>query len=109
MRLSTPEPRNRRDLLRIFWGNSREMASYRILIKRSAEKEIRDLPRNDRAKVAERISALRDNPRPEGSQRLSGRDAYRIRVGDYRVIYTINDGVLVVEVVKVGHRREVYR
>ena len=85
------------------------MASYSILIKASAEKEIRDLPREDRVRVVERISALKDNSRPHGSQRLSGRDAYRIRIGRYRVIYTITDAVLMVEVIKVGHRREVYR
>ena len=85
------------------------MAAYRILIKKSAEKEIIALPRGDRVRVVARISSLAENPRPEGSQRLSGRDAYRLRVGRYRVIYTIADAVLVVEVIKVGHRKDVYR
>jgi mRNA interferase RelE/StbE len=83
--------------------------SYEILIRRSAEKEIRDLPIGARARVVDRIRALADEPRPTGCEKLSGRDAYRLRVGEYRVIYTIEDRVLVVEVVRVAHRKEAYR
>ena len=83
--------------------------SYEILIRRSAEKEIRDLPIGARARVVARIRALAETPRPPGCEKLSGRDAYRIRVGEYRVIYTIADRILVVEVVRVAHRKDVYR
>ena len=83
---------------------------YRIEIKRSAAKEIRAIRRKkDRQRVVERIAALADDPRPSGCTKLSGRDAYRVRQGEYRIVYTVADEVLVVEVVKVGHRRDVYR
>lgn len=83
--------------------------SYEILIRRSAEKEIRDLPRDVRVRVVERIRNLASTPRPAGCEKLAGRDAYRIRIGLYRVIYTIEDRRLVIEVVRVAHRKEVYR
>jgi len=83
--------------------------SYEILIRRSAEKEIRDLPREVRVRVVQRIRALASSPRPPGCEKLAGRDAYRIRVGLYRVVYTIEDRRLVIEVVRVAHRKEVYR
>ena len=83
--------------------------SYEILIRRRAEKEIRDLPVGARARVVDRIRALADEPRPPGCEKLSGREAYRIRIGEYRVIYTIADRVLVVEIVRVAHRKDVYR
>ena len=83
--------------------------SYEILIRRSAEKEIRELPRAARARVVQRIRALAASPRPPGCEKLAGRDAYRIRIGLYRVIYTVEDRRLVIEVVRVAHRKEVYR
>ena len=84
--------------------------AYRIEIKRSAEKEIEDIAdRRTRAKIIERIGALAENPRPAGSEKLSGAESYRIRQGDYRIVYTVEDQRLVVQVVKVGHRRDVYR
>ena len=83
---------------------------YRIEIRRSAAKEIRAIGRKaDRQRVVERIGALADDPRPPGCTKLSGREAYRVRQGAYRILYAIADDVLVVEVVKVGHRRDVYR
>lgn len=83
---------------------------YRIEIKRSAAKEIRAIPRKkDRQRVVARIEALADDPRPPGCVKLSGWDAYRIRQGVYRIVYTVADDTLVIEVVKVGHRRDVYR
>ena len=83
---------------------------YRIEIKRSAAKEIRAIGRKkDRQRVVDRIGALADDPRPAGCTKLSGQDAYRVRQGEYRIVYTVADDVLVVEVVKVGHRRDVYR
>jgi mRNA interferase RelE/StbE len=83
--------------------------SYEILIRRSAEKEIRDLPHEVRSRIVARIRTLAANPRPAGCEKLAGRDAYRIRIGLYRVIYTIEDRRLVIEVVRVAHRKEVYR
>lgn len=83
---------------------------YRIEIKRSAAKEIRAIGRKrDRQRVVARIEALASDPRPPGCTKLSGREAYRIRQGAYRIVYTIADDVLTVEVVAVGHRRDVYR
>jgi mRNA interferase RelE/StbE len=67
------------------------------------------LPKDIRARVAEKLAARSANPRPPRSVKLTGEDAYRIRVGDYRIIYTIEDDRLIVLVIDVGHRREVYR
>ncbi len=83
---------------------------YRIEIKRSAAKEIEAIGRlRDRQRVVARIMRLAEDPRPPGATKLTGKEAYRIRQGEYRIIYTIADEVLVVEVIRVGHRREVYR
>ena len=84
--------------------------AYRIEIKKSAAKEIRAISRKkDRQRVVGRIAALSEDPRPPGCTKLSGREAYRVRQGSYRIVYTVEDDALVVEVVKVGHRRDVYR
>ena len=86
------------------------MAKYRILIKPSAVKEIEAIsPKKDRQRLVDRISKLSDNPRPPGCERLSGHDKYRIRQGHYRIVYSIEDQDLVVYVVKVGQRKDVYR
>jgi mRNA interferase RelE/StbE len=85
------------------------VASYNIEIKRSAAKELADLPKADRSRVITRIRALARDPRPVGSEKLSGQERYRIRQGDYRILYEIHDLVLIVMVVKIGHRRDVYR
>ncbi len=86
------------------------MASYKILIKTSAAKEIeRIASRVDRRRVVRRIQDLAGNPRPPGCEKLSSQDRYRVRQGDYRIVYSIEDDRLVVHVVKVGHRRDVYR
>jgi mRNA interferase RelE/StbE len=86
------------------------VARYKILIKASAAKEIEQLPtRKDRRRVVERIRRLADEPRPKGCEKLSGQDRYRLRQGNYRIIYSIDDDVLTVHVVKVGDRKDVYR
>ncbi len=85
------------------------MAAYSVLVTRSAEAEIERIPGPIRRLVVRRIFALRDAPRPHGSQKLSGEDKYRIRQGDYRVVYTIEDGPSIVTVVRVAHRSDVYR
>ncbi|MFA5110265.1 MAG: type II toxin-antitoxin system RelE/ParE family toxin [Desulfobaccales bacterium] len=86
------------------------MAKYRLLIKPSAVKEIEAIPlKRDRQRVVERILKLAENPRPIGSEKISGQDKYRIRQGRYRILYAIEDQDLIVQVVKVGHRKDVYR
>ena len=85
------------------------MASYRIEIKRSAVKELEAIPAKDRRRITTKIQALAGNPRPAGCEKLSGQDRYRIRQGNYRILYTIEDDVLVVTVIKIGDRRDVYR
>lgn len=87
------------------------MASYSLLVKKSAVRELEDVePRALRARLVSRIRRLAVNPRPAGSQKLAGsEERYRIRQGAYRVVYSVNDATRVVEVVKVGHRSDVYR
>lgn len=85
------------------------MASYKLSIKRSVTKDLRRLPKKDIAKILESIASLADDPRPPGAEKLSAQDKYRIRQGIYRIIYQIMDEELVVMVVKVGHRRAVYK
>ncbi len=86
------------------------MAKYRVFIKRSAQKEIRDLPtKKTRRAVVARIQALADDPRPRGRMKLTGADKYRVRQDTYRIPYTIDDDRVVVSVVRVAHRRFVYR
>lgn len=86
------------------------MARFEVLIKRSAVKEIESIARKkDRQRVVRRIGQLAEDPRPPGCRRLSGRDRYRLRQGSYRIVYAIEDEKLIVYVVKVGHRRDVYR
>lgn len=85
------------------------MASYSLYIKPSAGKELEALPARDRQRIVARIQALADEPRPPGCEKLSGEQKYRVRQGPYRVLYTVDDGAREVVVVKIGHRREVYR
>ena len=85
------------------------MASYRLLIKPSAAKELEALPRNDRRRIAITIQHLASEPRPAGTEKLSGQEKYRLRQGNYRVLYFVDDARLVVTIVKIGHRRDVYR
>jgi mRNA interferase RelE/StbE len=86
------------------------MSNYRIDIKSIAAKALADLSAADQRRIAAKIDTLAANPRPEGSRKLAGvEDLYRIRSGDYRVIYQILDRQLVVLVIRIAHRREVYR
>lgn len=85
------------------------MARYRIEIKKSAIKELESIPSRDLSRIMERIESLVDDPRPEGSQKLSGEEKYRIRQGNYPILYAIEDDLLIVYVVKVAHRKDVYR
>jgi len=84
--------------------------AYRVEIKASAVKEIAALSRRDQRRVLAATESLADEPRPPGARKLVGADdVYRVRVGDYRIVYQIHDDVLTVHVVRVGHRRDVYR
>jgi mRNA interferase RelE/StbE len=85
------------------------VGSYRLEVKRTAAREIGDLPKADCRRVVARIQSLARNPRPHGCEKLSGADKYRVRQGDYRILYEIDDSTRLVTVVKVGNRREVYR
>jgi len=85
------------------------MASYRLIFKQSVAKDLHRIPKPDVVRILKRIDALANDPRPSGSEKLSAQERYRVRQGVYRIVYEIQDEVLVVLVVKVGHRREVYR
>jgi len=85
------------------------MARYRLLFKRSITKDLRNIPKKDVSRILNRIEALADDPRPPGCEKLSARELYRIRQGNYRILYEIHDGVLVIVVVKVGSRSVVYK
>jgi len=86
------------------------VARYRLLIKPSAVKEIEAIPlKRERRRLVERIAGLAENPRPVGVEKLSGQDKYRLRQERYRILYAIEDQNLLVYVVKVGHRKDVYR
>lgn len=85
------------------------MARYELRFKTSVAKDLRGVPNTDLRRILERIETLRDDPRPPGAEKLSAQERYRIRQGNYRILYEIRDLEVVVEVVKIGHRREVYR
>lgn len=85
------------------------MASYELVFKKSVAKDLRAFPKQDVKRIMQRIRALTDDPRPTGCEKLSGQERYRVRQGSYRIVYEVEDGRLVVLIVKVGHRREVYR
>jgi mRNA interferase RelE/StbE len=85
------------------------MARYELRFKPSVAKDLRGIPPADVRRILDRIEALRDDPRPPGCEKLSAQERYRVRQGNYRILYTVLDAEVVVEVVKVGHRREVYR
>jgi mRNA interferase RelE/StbE len=82
---------------------------YSVTLRASAAKELRKLPVSVRKQVSEVVDSLAVNPRPQGVKKMVGVDAWRIRIGDYRVVYSIADQLLVVEIIKIGNRREVYR
>ena len=85
------------------------MGSYRLGFKPSAVKQLEGFPPRDRKRVVERIRALAHDPRPLGSEKLSGEEKYRIRQGDFRIVYAIDDARSVVTIMKAAHRRDVYR
>ncbi len=85
------------------------MDEFKIFFKKSVEKDLKGIPKNSLTKILKKIELLKENPRPEGSEKLTGKELYRIRQGIYRIIYSIQDTELTIWVVKVGHRREIYR
>ncbi|HRV59690.1 MAG TPA: type II toxin-antitoxin system RelE/ParE family toxin [Solirubrobacterales bacterium] len=84
------------------------MNRYRIELRPAALRSLRKLDPQIRGRVQGAIALLADDPRPPSAKKLKGREAFRVRVGDYRVIYTVEDDVLLVVVVTLGHRRDVY-
>lgn len=86
------------------------MVSYHVNWRRSTKKDLRRISLPEVAKIVEVVETLRVEPRPVGCKKMSGSDcAYRLRVGDYRIIYEIYDTSIIIEIVKVGHRRDIYR
>ena len=85
------------------------MARYDLVFKKSVAKDLRAIQKQDVKRIMQRILSLADEPRPTGCEQLSSQQRYRVRQGAYRIIYEINEDRLIVLVVKVGHRREVYR
>ena len=85
------------------------MAAYKILFKKSVEKDFKGIPKNDLAKILKRIETLAEDPRPPGCEKLTGQEKYRLRQGRYRILYSIQDDELTVWVVKVAHQKDIYR
>lgn len=85
------------------------MAAYKIFFKRSVEKDLKAIPKKDLKRILDRIAMLAADPRPPGTEKLTGQERYRIRQGLYRIVYSIQDDELTIWVVKVGHRKDVYR
>lgn len=85
-----------------------KMAKYTIQLSKKTQKELDNLPDNEALKVINVISSLAVNPRPKGYKKLRGRDAYRLRKGKYRIIYEVFDDLLIVDIIAVGHRRDIY-
>ena len=85
------------------------MAAYKVFFKRSVEKDLETIPKKDLKKIIRRIGRLAENPRPQGCEKLTGQERYRLRQGHYRVAYSVQDNELTIWVVKVGHRKDIYR
>ncbi len=85
------------------------MAEYKIFFKKSVKKDLTAIPKKYLARILKKIESLGNNPRPVGYEKLSGQEKYRLRQGTYRIVYSIQDNELTIWVVKVGHRKEVYR
>jgi mRNA interferase RelE/StbE len=85
------------------------MAAYNIFFKKSVEKDFKTIPKKDLNRILDRIKILAEDPRPSGSEKLTGQERYRVRQGLYRIVYSIQDNELTIWVIKVGHRKDVYR
>lgn len=85
------------------------MAEFKIFFKESVWKDFKKIPKKDLEKILNKIEGLSNEPRPSGCEKLTGKDRYRIRQGRYRIVYSIQDNELTVWILKVGHRKDVYR
>jgi mRNA interferase RelE/StbE len=85
------------------------MVKYSIEFKKSATKELNSLPNKEIKKILITINQLIENPRPINSKKLSASERYRIRVGDYRILYEIKEQILIIYIIKIAHRKDVYR
>ena len=83
--------------------------NYKIYIERSAQKALSKIPTRDQNRIIESIQNLSDNPRPSNTKKLTGKSAWRIRIGNYRVIYEIVDDRLIIIVISIGHRKDIYK
>ena len=85
------------------------MGKYKLIFRSSVAKDMHRLPNKDVSRILTRINQLSENPRGSGCEKLTEQERYRVRQGNYRIIYEIHDEAVVVEIVQVGHRREIYR
>jgi mRNA interferase RelE/StbE len=85
------------------------MAAYKIFFRKSVDKDFSAIPKQDLRKVLRRIEMLSEDPRPSGCEKLTGQERFRVRQGRYRIVYSIQDKDLTVWIVKVGHRKDIYR
>jgi mRNA interferase RelE/StbE len=85
------------------------MEKYRVFLRKSAADELGCIPKKDLSRVIERIRSLENDARPPGCEKLSALERYRVRQGDYRIIYAVDDDARTVDIVRIGHRSEVYR
>jgi len=85
------------------------MAAYKLFFKKSVLKDFDSIPKKDLKRILSRIESLSEDPRPKGCEKLTGQERYRLRQGRYRIVYSIQDDELTVWVVKVGHRKDIYR
>ena len=85
------------------------MGEYKVYFKDSVEKDFRVIPKKDIKKILQRIKSLTSDPRPSGCEKLTGQERYRVRQGRYRIVYSIQDTVLTIWIVKVAHRKDIYR
>ena len=85
------------------------MAQYEILFKESVWKDVKKIPKTELRKILSKIEKLADNPRLVGCEKLTDQEFYRIRQGEYRIVYSIQDNELTVWVIKIGHRKDIYR
>ncbi|MEK7353015.1 MAG: type II toxin-antitoxin system RelE/ParE family toxin [Chloroflexota bacterium] len=85
------------------------MAGYKVYFRESVEKDFRSIPKQDLRRILRRIASLAADPRPPGCEKLTGQERYRVRQGRYRIVYSVQDRETTVWIVKVGHRKNVYR
>ena len=85
------------------------MAGYKVFFRKSVHKDLSASPKKDLKKILSRIQSLEDDPRPPGCEKMTGQERYRLRQGQYRILYSIQDEELSIWIVKVGHRKDIYR